>query len=155
MRHPFEEFEAGLEDAEGTPPYRLEQQVGFILRRVHQRATDIFNTVMAGFDITPRQFSALAKLYDLGPTSQNQLGRMVAMDPATMNGVAGRLLKRGLLRQSPEPNDARLVLLELTGEGRQLVETMKAHGREVSRRTLAPLTAEEAETFLRLLGKMT
>jgi MarR family transcriptional regulator, lower aerobic nicotinate degradation pathway regulator len=155
MRHPLEEFEAGLEDAADKPCYRLEEQVGFILRRVHQRATDIFNTVMASFDITPRQFAALAKLHDLGPTSQNQLGRLVAMDPATMVGVAGRLTRRGLVRQSPDPGDARLVLLELTGEGRQLVAAMKAQGLEVSRRTLAPLTAEEAETLLRLLGKMT
>lgn len=155
MRHPFEEFEAGRGGEADTPSYRLEEQVGFVLRRVHQRATDIFNTVMAGFDITPRQFATLAKLHDLGPTSQNQLGRLVAMDPATMNGVAGRLTKRGLLRQSPDPNDARLVLLELTDTGRQMIEAMKAQGLEVSRRTLAPLTAEEAETLLRLLGKMT
>jgi MarR family transcriptional regulator, lower aerobic nicotinate degradation pathway regulator len=139
--------------AEG-PPYRLEDQVGFILRRVHQRATDTFNTVMAGFDITPRQFAAMAKLHDLGPTSQNQLGRLVAMDPATMFGVAGRLSKRGLIRQDAAPNDARLVILELTGEGRELIEAMKARGLEVSRRTLQPLTAREAETFLRLLAKM-
>lgn len=151
MRPPFEELEKAAEE----PPYSLEKQVGFILRRAHQRATDIFNTVMAGFDITPRQFAALAKLHDLGPTSQNQLGRLVAMDPATMVGVAGRLTKRGLVRQSPDPGDARLVLLELTGEGRQLFAAMKAQGVEVSRRTLAPLTAEEAEMLVRLLGKMT
>src|SRR5687768_11251487 len=84
--------------------YRLEEQVGFILRRVHQRATDMFNTVMTGFDITPRQFAALAKLHDLGPTSQNHLGRLVAMDPATMFGVAGRLIKRGLIKQAVDPS---------------------------------------------------
>jgi len=134
--------------------YRLEEQVGFILRRVHQRATDTFNTVMAGFDITPRQFAVMAKLHDLGPTSQNQLGRLVAMDPATMFGVAGRLSKRGLIHQAVAPNDARLVILELTGEGRTLIEAMKARGLDVSRRTLEPLTAKETETFLRLLGKM-
>jgi DNA-binding MarR family transcriptional regulator len=139
--------------AEG-PLYRLEDQVGFILRRVHQRATDTFNTVMAGFDITPRQFAAMAKLHDLGPTSQNQLGRLVAMDPATMFGVAGRLSKRGLIRQDAAPNDARLVVLELTNAGRDLIEAMKARGLEVSSRTLQPLTARESETFLRLLAKM-
>ena len=149
-----EEGRARAETGQGDPPYRLEEQVGFVLRRVHQRATDTFNTVMAGFDITPRQFAALAKLHDLGPTSQNQLGRLVAMDPATMFGVAGRLIKRGLIKQAVDPHDARLVLLALTPEGERIVEAMKARGREVSRRTLAPLTAKEAETFLRLLGKM-
>ena len=46
--------------------YRLEDQVGFILRRAHQRATGIFNAVMEEFSITPTQFAALAKLHDLG-----------------------------------------------------------------------------------------
>jgi len=157
-RHPAREeagaLPAAAEDIE-TLPYRLEDQVGFVLRRVHQRATEVFNSVMAGFDVTPMQFAVLVKLHDLGPTSQNQLGRLVAMDPATMFGVAGRLIKRGFLEQSPDPGDARLVLLGLTAEGRHVVEAMKQRGLEVSRRTLAPLDAAEAETLLRLLSKIT
>src|SRR5882757_2316308 len=87
-------------NAAAVKSYVLEDQVGFILRRVHQHATDVFSDVMGGFELTTTQFAALAKLHDLGPTSQNQLGRLIAMDPATMFGVAGRLVKRGLVRQS-------------------------------------------------------
>ena len=154
MGEPREEIGPEPESQDDEPSYRLEEQVGFILRRAHQRATDIFNLVMAGFDITPRQFAALAKLHDLGPTSQNQLGRLVAMDPATMFGVAGRLRKRGLVRQAIDSHDARLVILELTEDGRQIVEAMKAQGLEVSRRTLQPLSGREAETLIRLLSRM-
>jgi len=135
-------------------PYRLEEQIGFVLRRVHQHATDVFSTVMVGFDITPMQFAALAQLHDLGPTSQNQLGRLAAMDPATMFGVAGRLLKRGLVRQSVDPSDARLVVLELTSAGRLLIEAMTQRGLEVSRRTVQQFDPGEAEMLLRLLGKI-
>jgi DNA-binding MarR family transcriptional regulator len=134
--------------------YVLEDQVGFLLRRVHQHATEVFNVVMDGFDITPTQFAALAKLHDLGPTSQNQLGRLIAMDPATMYGVAGRLAKRGLLQQAPDANDARLTVLSLSADGRALVEAMKARGVEVSRRTLERLDPDEAATLCRLLAKM-
>lgn len=153
-RTPSPETSAFEVDADAVASYVLEDQVGFILRRVHQHATDVFNAVMAGFDITPMQFAALAKLHDLGPSSQNQLGRLVAMDPATMFGVAGRLAKRGLVRQSVDPNDARLVILQLTEEGRALVEGMKSRGVEVSRKTLERLTTAEAETLCRLLAKI-
>jgi len=142
-------------NAAAVKSYVLEDQVGFILRRAHQHATEIFNTVMDGFELTPTQFAALAKLHDLGPTSQNQLGRLIAMDPATMFGVAGRLGKRNLLRQSVDPADARLVILQLTDEGHALVEAMKARGVEVSARTLEPLTKEEGEALCRLLRKIT
>ncbi len=134
--------------------YVLEDQIGFLIRRAHQRASAIFEQVMDGMDVTPVQYAALAKLHDLGPTSQNQLGRMVGIDPATMFGVAGRLSKRGLVSPSVDPNDARLVLLELTQTGRETVEAMKARGPEVSARTLEPLTPSEAETLLALLGRI-
>jgi DNA-binding MarR family transcriptional regulator len=144
----------GQADAPAGRPYVLEDQIGFLIRRAHQRASAIFEQVMDGLDVTPVQYAALAKLHDLGPTSQNQLGRMVGIDPATMFGVAGRLSKRGLVSPSVDPNDARLVLLELTQTGRETVEAMKARGPEVSARTLEPLTPAEAETLLALLGRI-
>ena len=142
------------QEAPAGKPYLVEDQIGFLIRRAHQRASAIFEQVMDGMDVTPVQYAALAKLHDLGPTSQNQLGRLVGIDPATMFGVAGRLAKRGLVSPSVDPNDARLVLLALTPTGRDIVEQMKARGPEVSARTLEPLSAEEAETLLALLGRI-
>lgn len=140
--------------APATETYRLEDQIGFRLRKAHQRATEIFNDVLAGHDVTPMQFAVLAKLDDLGTVSQNQLGRHVAMDPATIFGVIGRLAKRGLVSQRADPGDARLTLIELTAEGRDLVARLKVLGGEVSRRTLAPLTPEDARVLLDLIQRI-
>lgn len=137
-----------------TDAYVLEEQIGFLIRRAHQRASAIFDQVMEGFDVTPVQYAALAKLHDLGPTSQNQLGRMVGIDPATMFGVAGRLSKRGLVATSVDPNDARLVVLELTEAGRDTIAAMKDRGSEVSARTLKPLSATEAATLTHLIARL-
>jgi DNA-binding MarR family transcriptional regulator len=138
----------------GALDYRLEEQIGFVLRRAHQRASGIFNAVMGEFGITPTQFAALAKLHDLGAVSQNELGRLTAMDPATIWGVAGRLIKRGYVAQSVDANDARLVILELTEAGRTATLAMKEVAAEVSQRTLEPLSGAEAATFLALLQRL-
>jgi DNA-binding MarR family transcriptional regulator len=142
------------DDADVAAAYVLEDQVGFVLRCAHQRATEVFNAVMAQFEVTPTQFAALAKLDDLGSVSQNQLGRLTAMDPATISGVVGRLIARGLVRQSPDAKDARLVVLGLTPAGRAAVAAMKAVAGEVSRRTLAPLSSAEAAVMLKALAKI-
>ena len=134
--------------------YNLEDQIGFILRRAHQRATGIFNAVMEEFSVTPTQFAALAKLHDLGSVSQNELGRLTAMDPATIWGVVSRLIKRGYVSQSVDAKDARLVILELTEEGARATTAMVAVAAEVSRRTLEPLSAEEEEVLLSLLRRL-
>jgi MarR family transcriptional regulator, lower aerobic nicotinate degradation pathway regulator len=146
-----------VEDADAharATAYVLEDQVGFLLRCAHQRASEVFNAVMERFAVTPTQFAALAKLDDLGSVSQNQLGRLTRMDPATISGVVGRLIARGLVRQSADARDARLVLLALTPAGRAAVLEMKAAGAEVSRRTLEPLKPGEAEALLKALVKI-
>ncbi len=134
--------------------YVLDEQVGFLLRKAQQRATEHFNAVMLDFNVTPTQFAALAKLHDLGPTSQNLLGRQTAMDPATMSSVVGRLAKRGWLETQADPHDARLLLVRLTTEGAQAAQCMTAVAADVSRRTLEPLTNAEATEFLRLIAKL-
>ena len=125
-----------------------------MLRRAHQRATVIFNAVMEEFSITPTQFAALAKLHDLGSVSQNELGRLTAMDPATIFGVVGRLSKRGFVIQSVDAKDARLVILELTDAGENAASAMKAAAAEVSRQTLKPLSDDEQALFLQMLQRL-
>lgn len=137
------------------PGFRLDAQVGHLLRRAHQRNTEIFNAAMGAFSVTPTQFAALVTLLDRGATPQNQLGRLTAMDPATIFGVVGRLMKRGYVRQSPVSEDARLVAISLTPEGEAAARAMRAVAEEVSTRTLAPLAPAEAKSFLALLAKLT
>jgi DNA-binding MarR family transcriptional regulator len=148
-RKPVDGLEAARADV-----YVLEEQVGFLLRCAHQKASEDFNAVMGRFAVTPTQFAALAKLDDLGSVSQNQLGRLTRMDPATISGVVGRLIARGFVRQSPDARDARLVLLALTVSGRAAVLEMKAAAADVSRRTLEPLSPAEAQALVKALARI-
>jgi DNA-binding MarR family transcriptional regulator len=141
-----------LPEAPAAGDYVLEDQVGFLLRCAHQRATEVFNAVMAPFAVTPTQFAALAKIDDLGSVSQNRLGRLTAMDPATISGVVGRLRARGLVRQSRNRSDARLLRLALTPAGRVATARMKTAAIEVSQRTLRPLGPAQSEALLRALS---
>jgi len=132
--------------------YHLQNQVGFILRKAHQRHVAIFAAHIA--DLTPPQFAALAKLYDIGETSQNQLGTLIAMDAATVKGVIDRLKARGLVELSKHEVDKRRLLVNLTAEGREAIERLIPLARTITEETLAPLTAKETATFLRLLSKL-
>ena len=134
--------------------YRLEEQVGHLLRRAHQRATQIFIETFEESGLTPTQWAALARLAEEGGASQNQLGRLTAMDPATVQGVLQRLEKRGLIDREPDPDDRRRTRLKVTAEGAELVARYTGTGARVSERTLAPLTDAEAARFLELLRKL-
>jgi DNA-binding MarR family transcriptional regulator len=138
------------DEAEGE--YHLQEQVGFILRKAHQRHVSIFASHIG--DLTPPQFAALAKLHDVGETSQNQLGTLIAMDAATVKGVIDRLKARGLVELSKHEVDKRRLLVSLTVEGRAMVERLIPLAQKITEETLAPLTPKEIGTFLKLLAKM-
>jgi DNA-binding MarR family transcriptional regulator len=133
-------------------PYRLEEQVGFLLRKANQRHLAIFAQHIA--DLTPPQFAALARLAEAGETSQNQLGQMVAMDAATIKGVIDRLKSRGLVSLGEHDSDRRRIMVSLTPAGRSTVGTLLAKAEAVTAETLAPLTTREAATLARLLAKI-
>ena len=133
--------------------YALEDQAGFLLRQVHQRHTSIFASRI-GHDLTPTQWAALAKLLDAGPCSQNLLGRLTAMDAATIKGVVDRLVRRDLAAARPDPSSRRRLLVELTPAGRELASHLLGDALRITEETLAPLSPPEQETFLMLLKKL-
>ena len=141
-----------LLDAEPEPAYQIDGQVGFVLRKAHQRHVSIFAANMG--DLTPPQFAALAKLHEIGETSQNQLGSLIAMDAATIKGVIDRLKARGLVQLTKHEVDKRRLQVSLTTEGRQVVERLLPLAQAITEETLAPLTEREAATLMKLLSRI-
>jgi len=140
-------------DQTPVPDYQLDEQIGFILRQAAQRHAAVFaDTIVAA--LTPTQFAAIARLYEHGAVSQNRLGRLTAMDVATIKGVVDRLRGRGLARTRQNPEDKRYFLVELTPEGEELARRAIPKALEISARTLNPLTPREREILLRLLMKI-
>lgn len=137
----------------GPGGYRLEDQIGFQLRRASQRHGAIFAAHMVA-DLTPTQWAALVKLAERETVSQNLLGRETAMDAATIKGVVDRLQRRGLVETRPDPDDGRRMLIAVTVEGRKLVEAGVTRGRLISAETLKPLTAAERTLLLDLLRRL-
>ncbi len=135
-------------------PYRIEEQIGYLLRRAHQRASAIFQVSIGDPNITPTQYSSMVKLNEYTELSQNLLGRLVGMDKATMQGVVRRLKERRLVDSRPDPGDARRTLLSLTTEGQRSVNKLLINGPAVSRETLKPLTVQEQRLLMELLSKI-
>ncbi len=148
-------------EARATAPagYVLERQVGHLLRRAHQRHAALFQAMLAeahGAEaaLTPTQWAALVTLAKLGEATQNALGRLVAMDPATTQGVVRRLVARGLVARHADATDRRVIRLSVTEAGRATVSAVLPTAVAISEATLEPLSAEERRIFLTLLERM-
>ena len=91
---------------------------------------------------------------ELRKVTQNLLGRLTAMDPATIQGVVRRLMERGLLDRSEDPMDRRTAVLAPTEAGIALIGQGVACAQRSHRAVLSPLTADERRQLLSLLRKI-
>ena len=133
--------------------YRLDDQVGFVLRQAHQRHAALFASLMIE-GLTPTQWAAMSKLAEVGACSQNLLGRLTAMDAATIKGVIDRLVLRGFARAVPDAEDARRRLIDLTPLGAELCARAAPLAHEITARTLSPLEPDERELLVALLKRL-
>lgn len=132
----------------------LDDQVGHLLRSAHKRASAVCSEVLGSSELTPAQYFALARLSEVRRLSQNHLGRLTAMDPATIQGVIQRLQARGLVERTADMYDRRRKVLQLTPAGSSMIEQLQGLTVQANDAILGPLNAGEREIFMRLLKRI-
>jgi DNA-binding MarR family transcriptional regulator len=146
------------ERARSIRTYDLQSQVGYRLRVANQIAVELFADVLGNQvwaeRVTTGQFAVLSTLWEKPGMAQTELAQHTSMDMPTLNGVLKRLAVRGLVDVAVDEADKRFRVIGLTAEGRDLSETLRAHGHLVSERILAPLPPEDRTSLLALLDKL-
>jgi DNA-binding MarR family transcriptional regulator len=134
-------------------PYILDEQVGYLLRLASQRHVALFQK-LGPETLTATQFAAVVRLGQLGPLSQNRLGRETAMDGATIKGVVERLSKKGLVDVSPDTDDKRRTSIALTDTAQSMLADLHNLGHQISEATLSGLDQDTRDMLIELLRKM-
>ncbi len=126
----------------------------FLFRRAHQIASAAFVEACRHLDLTPSQFAALLMLRQAGEVSQNELGRLIALDRSTTSVVQRSLRERRLVKESADPADRRKKRLRLTDTGRLLLAEAERLSSSSSRNLLGPLGPAKARQLLALLEEL-
>ena len=86
------------------------------------------------------------------PLTPTEVSTRLTVTSATVTGLLDTLEARGLAHRRPHPQDRRSVLLEITDEGRRLLDRLVPELIEHEKRWAAGLTPTRREQLLRLLG---
>jgi DNA-binding MarR family transcriptional regulator len=99
----------------------------------------------------------LFTLFRAGPPhrlSPTQLAESTLVATGTMTSRLDKLEARGLVRRIPNPEDRRSLSVELSGEGRELVDGLVAEHVENEAQMLSTLSDREREQLTRLTRKL-
>ena len=100
-------------------------------------------------DLSDAQYSVLAVLDRLGPTTPGEIAAVERVQPPSMTRTVAALADLGLVARSEHPADRRQVLVSLTEAGAATVrETRRRRDAWLARR-LAALTPDERDVLSR------
>jgi DNA-binding MarR family transcriptional regulator len=134
--------------------FDIENSIGFLLAKVHQRGFALFKEPLDTYGMTPRQFSLLAFLWQKDGLSQADLSAQSQIDRSTIGGLIDRLEKDGLVARLPDPDDRRAYRICLTARGKSLEKELCEIARSVQEKFIAAITHEERDTLRQLLKKL-
>lgn len=107
--------------------------------------------VIAAQGISMWGYAVLSAL-DEGPMrTQAALAEAIGADKTRIIGTLDELQDAKLISRTPDPDDRRVRLLEITGKGRRVRRSVKAEIQASEERLLAVLTPADRSAFLRAL----
>ena len=87
-----------------------------------------------------------------GPLTPTQVSARLTVTSATVTGLLDTLENRRLIRRRSHPTDRRSLLVEITSDGRRLLDELVPDLINHEKRWAAGLTPTKREQLLRLLG---
>ena len=125
-----------------TRPPSLTYVIGSLDRILRRKMTE----ALAPLGLTLAQFTALSVLDARGAASNAQLAERSFITPQSANEVMTVMASRKWITREPDPNHGRIVVLQLTDEGRDVLRRGMETVRVLEQQMLAGIDAGDAAT---------
>ena len=119
--------------------YEAEQHLGFLLKHVQTRFTELHTAALEPFGVNGRELAVLLVLNTDEPPSQQQAAQRLGVDRTTMVALIDALEDKGLVERRPAADDRRKNVVEFTAVGRDTLHNAIKASDDAERRFLAPL----------------
>lgn len=104
--------------------------------------------------LTPRDFSVLRFLLEVGSATVGQVQAFVHKSPSTTSALIDQLEDKGYLNRTRSQDDNRVVLVKLTPTGREVAENTPLRGLPLLRRCLHTLPDARLREMLSVLDEI-
>ena len=138
----------------GNDTERLALDAYIKLMRAAESVTARLASGVRKVGLTTTQLGVLEALLHLGPMAQCELAAKQLKSPANLTTVVDNLERRGLVQRKRDPGDRRRSIVELTPQGRQLIETFFPDHAAAIARELSVLSAKEQHQLALLCRKL-
>ena len=113
------------------------------LQRATHASLQVLAAELVDLDLTASEINAMANLADGHGRTISELGKAVGVRPTTLTSVLDRLERRGHITRGNRPGDRRVVIIELTSDGRKTAAAVRESITRIEHRALGNLPVSE------------
>ncbi len=124
------------------------------IARLSRRLRHDFDQLLEPFGLTAVQFALLQRLSQVDGLVQAELGRRMAIEPATLTGIVQRLERDGWVRRDCDPDNRRLQRVWLTEKARDAMPALRRVQARRRRRIFSGFSPEDLARLEELLERM-
>jgi len=103
-----------------------EDELARTLRRLTRAAERLESAALAAAGLPRAQAHALLAVAGMARPAMAMVARELDLAPSTVTRLLDPLVRRGLVRREADPEDRRVIVVALTGAGRQAAERLAA-----------------------------
>ncbi len=126
----------------------------FIARLMPNIIRGVHLNFLSNRRITQTQFLVITAIHSRGRCSMRILAESIHVSMPTISGIVDRLVTSGSILREANPSDRRLVMVELSAKGKQLVEQFQKAAGTRWEEILKPLSQEELESLHRIFRRI-
>jgi MarR family transcriptional regulator for hemolysin len=130
------------------------RSLGFLVHDAARLLRRRFDQEARHLDMTSAQLQIVGRLTYNEGISQAQLAGLLDMEPITVSRHVDRMEAAGLVERTPDPQDRRVRLLNLTDKGRALLPKMKKLALGIMDEAQEGLSEREREILLNCLERV-
>ena len=139
-------------DEKGYEALKLENQLCFPLYACSRQVVKKYHPYLAALDLTYTQYIAMMVVWEAERISAKVMGERLFLDSGTLTPVLKSLEAKGFLRRYRDRGDERVLMVELTEQGRALRDRAASVPGKIA--GCIALEPEEAMELYRLLYKL-
>ncbi|MHB8986607.1 MAG: MarR family winged helix-turn-helix transcriptional regulator [Eubacteriales bacterium] len=128
---------------------RLEEVFQHMIRRLH---AELAQSMVKG--VTGSQFFVLKKIGDRGKLTVSEVAEDTGVSLSAITVLVDRLFKAGLVNRTRDDRDRRLVWLELTDEGEEILQMCRESRNRIIGRYFSQLPEGDIEKLIEIYERL-
>jgi len=125
-----------------------------LIRATNRMTKDLEVSVHRPMGISFAGYRLLFTIKSVGQVNPNELARLSSVSTASMSSLLNTLEKYGLVTRTPDPEDKRKAIVQLSDEGERVVADLCRINNQREQAWAAGLTETEASILAELLRKL-